>query len=334
MSRMSLRDAAFFVKGKLNVQAARILNAFRSMPAPLPLEEAARKADPPLLDLARLLEGRSEAGRKAAVEGYLVARSIPYSLHPYRSLEGSGTNIAVDIGSGEKLLILIAHHDAVPGSPGANDNASSVAVLLSLAGRLLADPPRALRVRLLFTGSEERCYLGAREYVKTADLRGLTGTISLELCGIGDTLVLWDVPVGEERSGLLRSFLELLSGGGAQPAVNHRVVGRIPLFGSDHRAFRGGGVPAIGLSILPAEEEEGLREMIGSPWKMILHRFHAPRPFDTYHRPSDRSETLQPVALELVLHALASLVRALQDPGASDDSPPLLRDRRRQSPDT
>jgi hypothetical protein len=39
--------------------------------------------------------------------------------------------------------------------PGANDNLAAVGVLLAIAGRLHADPPRGVRVLLLSTGSEE-----------------------------------------------------------------------------------------------------------------------------------------------------------------------------------
>ena len=37
------------------------------------------------------------------------------------------------------MLVLCAHHDAVPGSPGANDNAAAVGILLHLIPRLPAD---------------------------------------------------------------------------------------------------------------------------------------------------------------------------------------------------
>jgi len=52
-------------------------------------------------------------------------------------------------------LLLCAHYDTVPGSPGANDNASGVAVLLELA-RLLADAPPPVRLQIaLFPNEEE-----------------------------------------------------------------------------------------------------------------------------------------------------------------------------------
>ena len=49
--------------------------------------------------------------------------------------------------------------------PGANDNLSSVAVLLELARRLAGDPPHGVRVLLLSTGAEESSMEGMRGFV-------------------------------------------------------------------------------------------------------------------------------------------------------------------------
>lgn len=47
---------------------------------------------------------------------------------------------------------------------GANDNASGCGVVLALAGRLAADPPRSTRVIVLLTGCEEAGTLGAQAF--------------------------------------------------------------------------------------------------------------------------------------------------------------------------
>lgn len=70
-------------------------------------------------------------------------------------------------GADGPILCAIAHYDSVEGSPGARDNASSVAVLLELA-RYLGPERKELQgeVRLLFLGSEENGYHGASAYVE------------------------------------------------------------------------------------------------------------------------------------------------------------------------
>lgn len=61
----------------------------------------------------------------------------------------SASNIIAEIpGSAQngEIIVIGAHYDSVPHSPGANDNASGVAVLLSLAGDLAdSKPSRTLR---------------------------------------------------------------------------------------------------------------------------------------------------------------------------------------------
>ena len=71
-----------------------------------------------------------------------------------------------NLGTDGPILCVMAHYDSVEGSPGARDNASSVAVLLELA-RYLGPKRGELQgeIRLLFLGSEENGYHGASAYV-------------------------------------------------------------------------------------------------------------------------------------------------------------------------
>jgi len=261
--------------------------------------------DLPLV-LSRLVEGRANDEREAAVAAFLAARGIPFMRHRFRTFEGRGENFGVDLGSGDRLLVLIAHHDAVPGSPGANDNAAAVGILLSLIGRLRACTPPGLRVRLLFTAAEELGYLGARAYVREMPLAGLAGVLSLELCGIGDSLAIWDT-AGE--TPFLRSVAGALEGLGLKRDESYHVVGRIPVFGSDHRAFAAAGIPAYGLTIVPASQADALRQFVLSPGRSVLmHLVRRPPPFDTYHTSRDSLGTLQPAALDHVARALEAII--------------------------
>ena len=310
---MTLRELRFFLRGRVNNGVARLVNWRRGAPVePLPLEALLRSPRPALLDYVRLLEGRPNEERQAMVAQYLAARGLPFRRYPYATLEGSGENFAVDVGAGEQTLILIGHHDAVPGSPGANDDGSAVAILLALAERFVRDPPSRVRVRLLFTGGEEIGYLGARCYVKTTDLKGVMGVLSLELCGIGDSLAIWDAVAPLDGAPLLRAFAGTLEGLGYRRDETYHVVGRIPLFGSDHRAFAALGVPAFGLTVVPAARAEDLRQFIFNPLRNAFRQLvKRPPPFDTYHTSGDRSETLEPSALERTTEALFALAHSL-----------------------
>ncbi len=240
---------------------------------------------------------------------YLEHRGIPFSRHRFVSREGSGDNLSVEVGSGKRVLILCAHHDAVPGSPGANDNAAAVGVLLHLIPHLPRAVPSDWRVRLLFTAAEELDYLGARAYVEEVSLEGVAGVLSLELCGIGDTVALWDA--GDE-SPFLRRVTGALESIGLRRDEGHHVVGRIPVFGSDHRAFAAAGLPAYGFTMVPLAHAESLRRFVLNPLRSSVRVLvRRPPPFDTYHTSRDALATIEPAALDRAATALTAVVGGL-----------------------
>jgi hypothetical protein len=86
--------------------------------------------------------------------------------------------------SPERVFILGAHYDTVPGTPGADDNASGVAVLLEIA-RNIQSVSLEGTVRLIAFSLEEYNYVGSAHYVER--LKGgkeeILGMISLEMVG-------------------------------------------------------------------------------------------------------------------------------------------------------
>jgi hypothetical protein len=303
----TLRDVVLYLRGQLNTRLSQLINSRDRTPraVPPPVDEVIRGGRTPQA-LSRLLEGRSNAEREAAVARYLGVRGIPFAVHRFSSSEGSGDNFSVDLGAGDRVLLLAAHHDAVPGSPGANDNAASVAILLNLIERLAASPPTKVRLRFLFTAAEERGYLGARQYVLGANVAEIAGVLSLELCGIGDSVAIWDASDETPFLGQVRAALE---GVGLGRDEGYHVVGRIPMFGSDHRAFAPLGVPAYGFTLVPSANAEALRQFVFSPVRSALrHLIRRPVPFDTYHTPRDRGSTLGPEALAIALRALEAVI--------------------------
>ena len=67
---MRLRDAGLFVRARLSRTLRRALNARSAiaLPVPLPLEAVVARPDPSPLDLARLLEGRSNVERQLQLQ--------------------------------------------------------------------------------------------------------------------------------------------------------------------------------------------------------------------------------------------------------------------------
>jgi len=87
-------------------------------------------------------------------------------------------------GSPDKIFILGAHYDTVPGSPGADDNASAIAVLLEVA-RNIQRVHLGSTIRLIAFNLEEYGYIGSTYYADRARREGekIIGMISLEMVG-------------------------------------------------------------------------------------------------------------------------------------------------------
>jgi Zn-dependent M28 family amino/carboxypeptidase len=156
-----------------------------------------------------------------------------------------------DVRPGEPWLTVGAHLDTVPQAPGAEDNASGIGVLLSVAEALRSARTR-LPVVLIAFGSEEprgpgdaNHHYGSRAFV--ADLtrvqrRTLRGMVSLDRVGVGQV-----VPVSSAggpdaiRADLLRAARR--AGVPAQPMVGDRA--------SDHWSFVRAGLPGVRLGSTP-----------------------------------------------------------------------------------
>jgi Zn-dependent M28 family amino/carboxypeptidase len=99
------------------------------------------------------------------------------------------TNLVVDLPAQpqfahQPLLVIGAHYDAVPGTPGADDNASGTAALLELARLLVAEPAQH-PVRLIAFDLEERGMVGSRAYAKEIwqQAQSIRLMLSLEMLG-------------------------------------------------------------------------------------------------------------------------------------------------------
>ncbi|MFQ5596652.1 MAG: M28 family peptidase [Nitrospiria bacterium] len=87
----------------------------------------------------------------------------------------------------EELLVVGAHYDTVSASPGADDNASGLAVLLEVA-RILSTMQGALQPQFVAFTMEEAGFLGSEYYLREAERRGakIWGAIVLECVGYTD----------------------------------------------------------------------------------------------------------------------------------------------------
>lgn len=113
----------------------------------------------------------------------------------YNKIDESVKNIVIPLSQyskneSDKKIVFMAHYDAVPGSTGANDNGSSIAILIAFAMEVIgcgSDLP----MEIVFTDKEETGGYGSRLYLKQCKDQILE-VINLDTCGVGDDIVTCD----------------------------------------------------------------------------------------------------------------------------------------------
>jgi len=239
----------------------------------------------------------SSPGRLAQVENYIQREFESYRLSvesdSFTHLGRSYRNIIGRAGpeSSAPLIILGAHFDSVEGTPGADDNASGVAVLLE-AARILSG--LRLRSPVLFSAFnlEELNMIGSAHFAKKLKAAGakVRAMISLEMVGFTDSRpggqkypigLRWFYPdhgnfigvVGNWRSSaLLRQFSHSMRQVRGLPVESLTVLGN------------GGLIPQVRLS------DHSPFWDLGYPALMITDTSFFRNPH--YHRASDTTDTL------------------------------------------
>jgi Zn-dependent M28 family amino/carboxypeptidase len=208
-------------------------------------------------------------------------------------------------------LLIGAHYDTVMGSPGADDNASGLVVLLEIAERL-SQMSLSRPVWLAGFCLEEQGLLGSAAFVARlkARRRALVGAVILECVGYasheeGSQRTPPGVPIVVPRTGYFLGiigndasgpFLTAVERGVRQSAPSLQTLAlTVPGRGetlpdvrrSDHAAFWDRGYPAVMLT--------------------DTADFRNPH----YHQATDRLETLNIQFLEHVIDAVTGMVRCL-----------------------
>ena len=166
----------------------------RQIPDPLLVANLTRHVD----CLAGLIGPRPFSNQPAFsaaatyVENELTKAGHNVSRHIYTIDNRDVANLIAEVPGGrrkDEIVILGAHYDTVPPTPGADDNASAVAVLIEVA-RLLNNWKPSRTVRFVSFACEEppHCYtddMGSRAYAQQCRARGerIVGMLCLEMVG-------------------------------------------------------------------------------------------------------------------------------------------------------
>lgn len=248
------------------------------MPTPMPTS-AAPTVVPKVFEAARamatvrLLAGRGP--RLATAPGYAAAADLlqprleraGYDVRRQRFAVPAGDSWGVPAAAGTSFNVIAeppgfdperphtvvgAHLDTVAVSPGAEDNASGVAVVMELA-RVLAGEPQVVLV--LFGGEEPRGdgdlhHFGSKRYVE--DAGEVTAMVSLDRVGVGR-----HVPIG---------FFPGTDLGPAEDLAAAAKRAQVPVVvatntTSDHESFAVKGIPAARLGSTDYDEYHSAEDL-------------------------------------------------------------------------
>ena len=215
----------------------------------------------------------------------------------------------------EKIVVVGAHYDSVTGSPGANDNASAVAVLLALAEHF-GDQPQPKTIRFVAFANEEPPFfhssnMGSYQYAKKCKERGDDITAMMAMDGLG---YFSDEPGSQKYplpgiglfypdkanfialvtrlrdTGLMKRSLSAFRENAAISSEGAALPGFIPgVYWSDHWSFWKHGYPAFLVT------------------DTLLFRDPA------YHRPSDTPDRLDYDRMAQLTTGLADVVKRLSN---------------------
>ncbi|MEK7806144.1 MAG: M28 family metallopeptidase, partial [Chloroflexota bacterium] len=171
------------------------------------------------------------------IEGMLSAGEVAVSLSVQTEMLSSRNVVAEKPGPGERVVVLGAHFDTVPGVSGANDNASGTAVVLTIA-KELAREPVPYTLRFVAFGSEELGLLGSRHYVDS---------LSAAEQGRVKAMLNFDALANGERLGIVGS--SKLTGLALEErtalGIDVRASAGLQGGGSDHSSFSDVGTPVL-----------------------------------------------------------------------------------------
>lgn len=186
---------------------------------------------------------RATPTQRTAARNKLQTQLTSLGLAPALQSYTTGANVTARIAATTqtaKRIILGAHFDTVPNSPGANDNASGTAVVIAVARYLMDTPCRQYNVDIVLFDEEEVGLIGARAYAQTLSSADVIAVHTVDQ-------VAWDND-NDHRFELEMPTAALETQYKAAAAALGVPTTTTTTEGTDHEAFRDRGLPAVGLT--------------------------------------------------------------------------------------
>lgn len=213
-----------------------------------------------------------------------------------------------------RIKTVLVHYDRSEGTPGANDNSAAVYQVVKWIFRL-SQRTRIHNIRIFFTDGEE---CGSSAQVENqgafsiAQLYRRLGIMNddvfvFDCCGRGDTLILSTAGKWSRCSDTFRKrFDDLYERASeiARRAAPSRWM-QLPVPYSDNAGFLATGIPAVAITVLPADEASQYFKTIQkdstlAKEAMIKHRDRYPLTWQFMHTDKDNAESLTPEAFSIM----------------------------------
>jgi hypothetical protein len=232
----------------------------RSLPAPAPANApdstfSSARAMSQLVEIARaprpvgapehtrvreyLLDRLGEMGLEPQVHGSLHQTRAGQSV---RAVTVRNVLARIPGRASTGAILVTAHYDAVPVSPGAGDDGVGVVAILETARALLAGPPLDNDVILLLTDAEEVGLLGARSFVAEHPwMDDVSVVLSVEMRGAGGPSIMFET--GADNGWII----EAMKAGDPRPmapSLAVEVYRRLPN-DTDFTPFREAGIQGL-----------------------------------------------------------------------------------------
>lgn len=270
---------------------------------------------------------RNNAAAEYVAAELRQAGLVAVQLSGFEAQGTRGTNVIATLGGpSEELVVVCAHHDTAPDSPGAYDDGGGVGILIEIARVVAAQPLRARTfVFASFDGEEawatgKGTTAGSRAWIERLGpaARRIVGVLAIEMSGWpGGTPVVHPIAYADPRrrggtvvapAWLVRAALDGARDAGSPLAVGDPWLSWV--YQPAVRAFRVG-LYGDDLSFLQA----------GIPALMVSDSsFSAFYPH--YHQPTDTADRLDAASLARTGAAVLGAARALdRAPGRGGDEP-------------
>jgi hypothetical protein len=262
-----------------------------------------------LVQFIKELDHQSNDRRFELLQRLLINQEIPTRVQTY----ATGKNMIIDVGEGEQYYGVSSHFDKVPFSGGANDNASALAVCLSVISKHRTENSN-IPLRIFFFDEEETGLKGSTAYVQKFGVSDIHCLINLEMVGIGDRFALWPLGDVSGQNPIADHFENVAQQLGVPTSRYDEIVTST----ADHLSFANAGFQNVFTLTCITE----IDQQVGYEYKCALTQHQSMQAlaaildkaplFRHYHMPSDTFETISEETIEMTASTIWKVIKQMQ----------------------